>query len=290
MKFAFIHAEKALFPIAPMCRLLGVTRQGYYAYAGRPPPEQRPAEVMLQANVSRIHKQSRGTYGSPRVLAALRASGFPASKRRVERTMRALGLHARPRRRFRTTTKANPAHPTAPNLLNRQFAAGRPNQRWVTDITYIWTDEGWCYLAAILDLFSRRVVGWALDTTLTTSLPLRALDEAIRRRGPTPGLQHHSDRGCQYTSQDYRATLNTLGIEVSMSRKGNCWDNAVAESFFATLKTELIYGRSWSSRVELRAAVFDYIEIFYNRQRLHSTLDYKTPDQLEKEFAAQVAA
>jgi putative transposase len=290
MKFAFIHAEKACFPIAPMCRLLGVSRQGYYAYAGRPPPERRPAEVMLQANVSRIHEQSRGTYGSPRVLAALRASGFPASKRRVERTMRALGLHARPRRRFRTTTKANPAHPTAPNLLNRQFAASRPNQRWVTDITYIWTAEGWCYLAAILDLFSRRVVGWALDTTLTTSLPLRALDHAMRRRAPTLGLQHHSDRGCQYTSQDYRAALSRLGIEVSMSRKGNCWDNAVAESFFATLKTELIYRRSWSSRVELRAAVFDYIEIFYNRQRLHSTLDYKTPDQIEKEYAAQFAA
>jgi putative transposase len=290
MKFAFIHVEKACFPIAPMCRLLGVTRQGYYAYAGRPPPDQRPAEVTLRAKVSRIHEQSRGTYGSPRVLAALRASGFAASKRRVERTMRALGLQARPRRRFRATTKANPAHPVAPNLLNRQFAAGQPNQRWVTDITYIWTDEGWCYLAAILDLFSRRVVGWALDATLTTSLPLRALDEAIRRRAPKPGLQHHSDRGCQYTSQDYRATLNALGIEVSMSRKGNCWDNAVAESFFATFKTELIYRRSWSSRIELRAAVFDYIEIFYNRQRLHSTLDYKTPDQLEKEYAAQFAA
>lgn len=290
MKFAFIHAEKASFPIAPMCRLLGVTRQGYYAYAGRPPPERRPAELTLRAKVATIHEQSRGTYGSPRVLATLRASGFPASKRRVERTMRALGLQARPRGRFRTTTKANPKHPAAPNLLNRQFAATRPNQRWVTDITYIWTGEGWCYLAAILDLFSRRVVGWALDATLNTSLPLRALDEAIRRRAPTKSLQHHSDRGCQYTSQDYRAKLNALGIEVSMSRKGNCWDNAVAESFFATLKTELIYGHAWSSRMELRAAVFDYIEVFYNRQRLHSTLDYKTPDQLEKEHAALFAA
>ena len=178
----------------------------------------------------------------------------------------------------------------APNLLNRQFAASRPNERWVTDITYIWTNEGWCYLAAILDLFSRRVVGWALDATLNTSLPLRALDEAIRRRAPTQGLQHHSDRGCQYTSHDYRAKLAELGIEVSMSRKGNCWDNAVAESFFATLKTELIYGRSWNSRTDVRNAVFEYIEIFYNRQRLHSTLDYKTPDQLEKEHAAQFAA
>lgn len=290
MKFAFIHAEKAFFPIAPMCRLLEVTRQGYYAYANRPSPERRPAEVTLRAEVARVHAQSRGTYGSPRVLAALRASGFPASKRRVERSMRALGLQARPRGRFRTTTKANPKHPVAPNLLNRQFAASRPNERWVTDITYIWTGEGWCYLAAILDLFSRRVVGWALDATLNTSLPLRALDEAVRRRAPTAGLQHHSDRGCQYTSQEYQAKLNALGIEVSMSRKANCWDNAVAESFFATLKTELIYGRSWTSRIELRAAVFEYIEVFYNRQRLHSTLDYKTPHQLEKEHAAQFAA
>jgi putative transposase len=291
MKFAFIDKEKAFFPIAPMCRLLGVTRQGFYSYAKRPPPERRPREVALRAEVSRIHEKSRGTYGSPRVLAELRASGFPASKRRVERTMRGMGLRARPRGRFRTTTKANPKHPVAPNLLNRQFAASRPNERWVTDITYIWTNEGWCYLAAILDLFSRRVVGWALEATLNTSLPLRALDEAIRRRAPTPGrLQHHSDRGCQYTSQDYRDALTELGIEVSMSRKGNCWDNAVAESFFATFKTELIYGRSWNSRSEVRSAVFEYIEVFYNRQRLHSTLDYKTPDQLEKEHAAQFAA
>jgi putative transposase len=290
MKFAFIHAEKAYFPIAPMCRLFGVTRQGYYAYAGRPPPEQRPAEVALRSEISRIHKESRGTYGSPRTLASLRAAGFPASKRRVERTMRGLGLQGRQRRRFRTTTKSNPAHPVAPNLLSRQFSATRPNERWVTDITYIWTDEGWCYLAAILDLFSRRIVGWALDATLNTSLPLRALDAAISRRAPRAGLQHHSDRGCQYTSQDYRKALSDLGIEVSMSRKGNCWDNAVAESFFATLKVEMIYRKSWTSRIELRAAVFDYIEVFYNRQRLHSTLGYKTPNQLEAEYAAQAAA
>jgi transposase InsO family protein len=290
MKFAFIHAEKASFPIAPMCRLLGVTRQGYYAYAGRPPPALRSAEVALSAEVARIHEESRRTYGSPRVLAKLRASGLRVSKKRVERSMRAQGLQARPRGRFRTTTKANLKHSAAPNLLNRQFAASRPNERWVTDITYVWTAEGWCYLAAILDLFSRRIVGWALDATLTTALPLRALDEAIRRRAPKPGLLHHSDRGCQYTSHDYRATLSDLGIQVSMSRKGNCWDNAVAESFFATLKTELVHERPWGSRVELRAAVFDYIEIFYNRQRLHSTLDYKTPDQVEKDHAAQFAA
>ena len=268
----------------------GVTRQGYYSYAKRPPPQRRPAEVTLRAEVSRIHEKSRGTYGSPRVLAVLRASGFPASKRRVERTMRSLGLQARPRGRFRTTTKANPKHPVAPNLLNRQFAASRPNERWVTDITYIWTNEGWCYLAAILDLFSRRVVGWALDATLNTSLPLRALDEAIRRRAPTPGLQHHSDRGCQYTSHDYRAKLAELGIEVSMSRKGNCWDNAVAESYFATLKKELVHARPWRNALELRDALFDYIDGFYNTRRLHSSLAFQAPLEAEKQYLAALAA
>jgi transposase InsO family protein len=175
-------------------------------------------------------------------------------------------------------------------VLDRNFGASRPNQRWVTDITYVWTAEGWCYLAAILDLFSRSVVGWALDATLSTSLPLEALNRAVRRRRPAAGLMHHSDRGCQYTSAEYRGALAELGITVSMSRKGNCWDNAVAESFFATLKTELVYGRVWQSREELRRAVFEYIEVFYNRQRLHSAIDYRTPAQAESDFALGKAA
>ena len=286
MKFAFIHAEKASFPIAPMCRLLGVTRQGYYAYAGRPPPEQRPAELTLRAEVARVHRESRGTYGSPRTLAALRGSGIPASKRRVERTMRALGLQGRQRRRFRTTTKANPARPVAPNLLNRQFAASGPNQRWVTDITYIWTDEGWAYLATILDLYSRRVVGWALSASLSTALPLTALHNALELRRPDSELLHHSDRGCQYTSAEYREELARHGIIVSMSRRGNCWDNAVAESFFSTLKSEALLGRRWTTRLELRATLFEYLETFYNRRRLHSTLAYRTPAEVEAEYEA----
>jgi transposase InsO family protein len=173
--------------------------------------------------------------------------------------------------------------------LDRKFSATAPNQSWVTDITYIWTDEGWCYLAAILDLFSRTVVGWALDTTLSTDLAMRALQSAVERRRPER-LMHHSDRGCQYTSEAYRSALRDAGIEVSMSRKGNCWDNAVAESFFSTLKNELIHRRHWSTRLELQAAVFDYIEVFYNRKRLHSTLGFKTPAQIETEFAAAQAA
>jgi transposase InsO family protein len=287
MKFAFIAAEKA-FPVSAMCRVLSVTRQGYYAYLKREATK-LPAELELQAQVKQAYAEGRGVYGSPRVLEALRNKGIPASKRRVERTMRALGLQGRKRSRFRVTTKANPTHPVAANVLDRNFTADRPNQRWVTDISYVWTDEGWCYLAVILDLFSRVVVGWALDTTLTTQLPLRALDMAVRRRAPGSALLHHSDRGCQYTSQEYRGALEELGIDVSMSRKGNCWDNAVAESFFATIKAELVYDRRWATRLDLRVAVFDYIEVFYNRQRLHSTLGYKSPTQFETDHAAVAA-
>jgi putative transposase len=290
VKLAFIHVEKAFFPVTALCRLLGVSRQGYYAFASRPPSARLADDKALQEQLRALHAESRGTYGSPRLHAALRAQGVRVGKRRVERALRAMGLHARQRRRYRVTTRANPMHPVAANALARDFSASRPNERWVTDITYVWTDEGWCYLAVLLDLFSRAVVGWALDTTLTTRLPLVALDMAVRRRRPAAGLVHHSDRGCQYTSADYRAELRALGVEVSMSRRGNCWDNAVAESFFATLKTELVYQRSWSRRLELRAAVFDYIEVFYNRRRLHSTLSYKTPAQVESEFALTRAA
>ena len=290
MRFAFIHAEKASFPVAALCRLLGVTRQGYYAYAGRPPSPRVADDKALQERLRTLHAESRNTYGSPRLQAALRAEGVHVGKRRVERALLALGLQARPRRRYRITTRANPAHGVAANTLARRFEATRPDERWVTDITYVWTDEGWCYLAVLLDLYSRAVVGWALDATLSTRLPLAALDMALRRRKPKAGLLHHSDRGCQYTSADYRAELQARGVEVSMSRKGNCWDNAVAESFFSTLKTELVHRHSWSSRLALRAEVFDYIEMFYNRQRLHSTLNYKTPAQVESTYALARAA
>jgi len=290
MRFAFVHVEKACFPVAALCRVVGVTRQGYYAYAKRKPRERTLSEGHLRERLQALHTESRGTYGSPRLLAALRAEGAHVGKRRVERTMRSLGLAARRRHRFRVTTRANPAHGVVSNTLARRFQASKPNERWVTDISYIWTEEGWCYLAVILDLFSRAVVGWSLDATLTTRLPLAALDMAVKRRHPQRGLLHHSDRGCQYTSNDYVTALHELGIELSMSRRGNCWDNAVAESFFATLKTELIYGHSWATRHHLRAAVFDYVEVFYNRKRLHSTLNYKTPAQIEADYDLARAA
>jgi transposase InsO family protein len=290
MKFAFIHAEKASFPVAVLCRLLGVTRQGYYAFAKRPVSAHADRERGLRERLRVLHAESKGRYGSPRLHAALRREGSKVSKHRIERALRSMGLQGRSPRRWRVTTRANPAHPVVGNSLARDFSASRPNERWVTDISYVWTDEGWCYLAVILDLFSRAVVGWALDTTLSTKLPLAALEMAIQRRRPGPGLLHHSDRGCQYTSVEYRAALAELGVTVSMSRKGNCWDNAVAESFFATLKTELVYRRNWAARFELRAAVFEYIEVFYNRRRLHSSIGYKSPAEHESAYALAAAA
>jgi transposase InsO family protein len=290
MKFGFIHAEKAYFPIAALCRLLGVSRQGYYAYATRPPSARTVSEQLLGAQVQQLFEASEERYGSPRVLRELKASGWAVGKRRVERAMRGLGLTPPMRRRHKVTTRADITHTVAPNELARDFTATRPNERWVTDITYVWTDEGWSYCAAILDLFSRSVVGWAVGASLSTALPLAALDMAIGRRRPGRGLVHHSDRGCQYTSAEYRAQLSTLGVTVSMSRKGNCWDNAVAESFFATLKKELVHRRSWPTRALLRDALFDYIEVFYNRRRLHSTIGYKTPAQAESDYALVCAA
>jgi putative transposase len=285
MKFAFIHAEKASFAVAAMCRLFEVSRQGYYAYVHRPPSARVVAEAALSEQVRQIFAETGETYGSPRVLRELRRRGAKVGKRRVERAMRGMGLTPPTPRRHRTTTQRDPSHPVAPNELARDFTAQRPNERWVTDITYVWTDEGWAYLATILDLFSRSVVGWALSASLSTQLPLDALTTAMRRRRPNAGLLFHSDRGCQYTSAAHRDALVTVGISVSMSRKGNCWDNAVAESFFATLKNELIHRRSWRTRLELRNALFEYIEVFYNRRRLHSSLNYKTPAEVENQYA-----
>jgi len=289
MTFAFIRAEKATFPIAKMCRVFGVTRQGYYAYERALRSPKLAEERELQEHIRELYEEGRGAYGSPRILEGLHRRGFHVGKRRVERAMRALGLFAVSRARHRVTTRANPDHAVEPNRLDRDFTATRPNERWVTDITYVWTDEGWAYLAGILDLFSRAVVGWSLSASLSTELPLDALDVALRRRRPDLGLLHHSDRGCQYTSKQYRDALSSAGIAVSMSRRGNCWDNAVAESFFATLKTELVYRRSWRTRKELRDAVFEYIEVFYNRRRFHSTLGYRTPAEVEAPFLQQAA-
>lgn len=286
MKFACIHAEKASFPIAVLCRIFGVTRQGYYAYVKSLNSSRIAEEAALRTRIATIHAESGGRYGSPKVRHELRRQGSHVSKRRVERIMRGAGIVGTQRRRHATTTRSNPKHPVEANVLDRDFTATRPDQRWVTDITYIWTDEGWAYLAAILDLYSRRVVGWALASSLSTELVLTALNNALVQRAPQRGLLHHSDRGCQYTSGAYRDALAAQGITVSMSRRGNCWDNAVAESFFATLKTELVYRHRWRTRIEVRAALFTYLESFYNRRRLHSALDYRTPAEVEAQYMA----
>lgn len=279
MRFAFIHAalaENDQLDVAHTCDLLEVSRQGYYAYVKRLSSPKLLEEAELALEITEIHAESRGTYGSPRVHAELRRRRRRVAKRRVEHIMRGHGLVGAKKRRTKATTRSNPEHPVADNVL----------ERWVTDITYIATDEGWAYLAAILDLYSRRVVGWALSASLATELPLEALDAALVKRTPLPVLLHHSDRGCQYTSADYRNALAAEGIDVSMSRRGNCWDNAVAESFFSTLKTERISGKRWRTRMQLRDAVFDYIESFYNTRRLHSSLGYRAPAVAEAEFQA----
>ena len=291
MKFAFILARAVAFPVALMCRVLGVSVSGFYAWRKRPEPERAKVDARLAVEVAASHKRSRGRYGSPRIHADLRARGMRVGKKRVERLMREQGLVARRRRRFKKTTDSAHAQPIAPNVLERNFEASAPNEVWVTDVTYVWTDEGWLYLAAIIDLFARRVVGWATSESNDTTLALAALAMASSRRKPARGLVHHSDRGSPYASEDYRRALTHLGMIASMSRKGDCWDNAVAESFFATLKAEVVDDADYATRAAASSSVGDYIESFYNRERRHSHLGYVSPVEYElKTAVASLAA
>jgi len=287
VKFAFISAEKAHAPVSVLCRALEVTRSGFYAWQDRDPSEQQIDDAKLGVEIAAIHKASGETYGSPRILTELQAKGLQVSRKRVARLMRELGIRSRRKRRFKATTDSGHQLPVAENVLDRKFEVDAPNVAWVTDITYVWTDEGWLYLAAILDLFSRRVVGLAMSERIDRALALEALSVAVGRRTPDPGLLHHSDRGSQYASNDYQGALAEQGIVSSMSRKGNCWDNAVAESFFATLKTECIHGRRFATRAEAREAIFHFVEIFYNRTRRHSTLGYVSPMEFEMKFVEE---
>ena len=284
MKCAFIQAEKATFPVTVLCRVLGVSRAGFYAAQRRPAPPRVTADARLAVQIAAIHRASRRCYGSPRVHAELRARGQSTSRKRVARLMRTAGLAARRRRAFRVTTQSRHTHPVAPNRLARQFTAPVPDRVWVTDITYLATVEGWLYLAVVVDLFSRRVVGWATSDRLGEGVALEALGMGLARRRPPPGLLHHSDRGSQYASAEYRAVLAGHGMERSMSGVGSCWDNAVAESFFATLKVELDHDGAWRTRAEAHRAVFDYIELFYNGERRHSTLGYLSPSAFERQW------
>ena len=282
MRFRFIEDHRADYPVMIMCGALEVSPAGYYAWRSRPESQRSTANRDLLDHIARVHRDTRGRYGSPRIHVELKAQGRGASRGRIERLMRRHGIRAimaRPRR-VRTTDSRHD-HPIAPNLLNRNFSAAAPNQVWLTDITCVETDQGWLYLAAVMDLYSRRIVGWAMDDHLRTELPLAALNMAISTRKPGANLIHHSDRGVQYASTDYRAALWAAGIQASMSRRADCYDNAPMESFFHTLKTEQVYHQQYATRDQAKSDIFAYIEGFYNRTRRHSSIGYKTPIQIE---------
>jgi putative transposase len=281
VRFRFVEAEKALYPIRLMCRCLAVSRSGYYAWRKRPRSARVKQDARLRVEIAASHSASRRTYGSPRILRDLREEGHCVSRKRVARLMRELGLEGRRKRRFRATTDSKHRFSVAPNVLMRDFDVEAPNTAWVTDITYLATLEGWLYLAVILDLFSRRVVGYAMSERIDRALVLEALRKALVQRPGTRDLIHHSDRGSQYASHDYRDALDQAGITCSMSRRGDCWDNAVAESFFGTLKMELLYELPLQTRSATHSAVADYIEAFYNVRRRHSSLDYRSPVEFE---------
>ena len=286
--FELVDAEKANYPVEVLCCVLEVSRSGFYAWKKRPPSARSKADALLVVDIAATHGRSKRRYGSPRVHRALRKKGVRVSKKRVERLMREQGIVARQKRRFRRTTDSNHTNPIAPNLLARNFEPEAPNVAWVGDVTYIETDEGWAYLAVLLDLFSRRVVGWAISAINDTELALAAFRRAVDgRRVVLAGLMHHTDRGSPYASAEYRAALEKHGMVASMSRTGDCWDNAVAESFFATLRVELVDDAWYPTRDTAKYSIGEYVENFYNPERLHSHLDYVSP--IEFELKVQVA-
>ena len=286
MRYVFIRDYRGVFPVGLMCRTLEVGSSGFYAWLKRPDsPRNRDNRRLLMA-IKVAHQKSRKTYGRPRIHAELNASGHACGRHRVARLMRQHGIVSKHRRKFRVTTNSVHSYPVAENLLQRQFDVAGPGQCWVSDITYIPTREGWLYLAATLDLFHRKVIGWAMGRWITRQLATDALKMAIKKGCLKSGLIHHSDRGVQYASNEFQALLKAHAIQCSMSRKGDCWDNAVAESFFHTLKVELIHGKFYNTRQEAKTAICDYIEVFYNRQRRHSYLGYQSPVDFEKMNAA----
>jgi len=272
------------FPVSIMCEVFSVSRSGYYAWLKRPASKRKQADAELLGKIRIIHRDSDGSYGSPRVHRDLKEHGDTCGENRVARLMREDGLRSKTKRRFKATTDSKHDLPVAPNLLNREFNPEKPNEVYAGDITYIWTAEGWLYLAVVIDLFSRAVVGWAMDKRMTRQLVINALTMAVQRRRPPSGIIFHSDRGSQYASADFQLLLAQYGMRCSMSRKGDCWDNAPVESFFGTLKRELIFHRKYLTRFHARQSIFDYIERFYNRRRRHSTLAYKSPADYEAAY------
>jgi transposase InsO family protein len=282
MKYQFIDTYRSAFAVEKMCRALKISKSGYYAWKIRPQSNRARENEKLDHHIRTTYKKSRGTYGSPRITEALKKQSISCSENRVAKRMRINDIKAKTKKRFKVTTNSKHHHPVAENLLGQNFEAQRPNQVWVSDITYIWTHEGWLYLAVILDLFSRQIVGWAMSNRLGQELVLDAFKQAIWSRRPQSGVIFHSDQGVQYACQAFRDLLHHYKFIQSMSGKGNCYDNAVAESFFHTLKTELIYFENYITRGDAKNSVFEYIEIFYNRDRMHSTLNYYSPVQFEQ--------
>lgn len=277
-----MKAHEHLYPISRMCKVLRVGRSGYYAWRKRKPSAREKANQALTEEIRRMYLKSRCTYGSPRVHAALVREGIGCGRNRVARLMRRAGLAGRrPKRRYPRTTQRRPGTIPAPNLLKRDFSAQRPNQKWVTDITYIDTAEGWLYLAPVLDLYGRRIVGWSMADHMESSLVEAALNMAVAQRQPQAGLLHHSDQGSQYTSYDYLSLLHKHNCQISMSGAGNCYDNSAMESFFSTLKTECA-SEQFETLAQARSAIFEFIEVWYNRQRLHSSLGYLSPAEFEQ--------
>lgn len=282
MKFAFIEHSLSEYPVEVSCRVLSVSRSGYYACLNRPASAVENRREQLKGQIALAHAENRGVYGSPRIVRVLRSAGEEVCRNTVAKYMREMELFARKKRRFTPkTTDSRHDHPLAKNRLDRDFSADRPNAKWTTDITYIPTDQGWLYLAGVMDLYSRKIVGWSMAEHMREELVADALKMALARRCPPRGLLHHSDRGVQYACEDYQHLLAENGIIVSMSGKGDCWDNAATESFWSTLKTELVHHEHYTTREQAKASIFEYIEVFYNRKRLHSSLEYVSPETFE---------
>jgi transposase InsO family protein len=282
MRYDFVEAHRGRWPVRLMCRVLRVSPGGYYDWRGRPQSEQAQRREALVVTIEAIHGEVKARYGSPRIHAELVARGEPCCVNTVARLMRQEGIAAKTKRKFRVTTDSNHNRPVAENVLNRQFEPQAPNQAWTADITYVATGEGWLYLAAVEDLYSRRIVGWAMSERIDSRLVVDALEMALAQRLPGEGLVAHSDRGSQYASEHYQGLLTGHGITGSMSRRANCWDNAPMESFFASLKKELTRGEVFATREEARASLFEYIEVFFNRMRRHSSLGYMSPAEYER--------
>ena len=282
MIFSFIEQHHDTWPVTVMCDALGVSPQGFYAWRSRPVSDQQRRRDALLVEIRAVHSEVKERYGSPRIHAELEARGIDCCLNTIAKLMHDNDIRAKTARKFKNTTDSNHSLPVADNLLDRQFDAASPNERWVADITYIPTREGWLYLAAVEDLYSRMVVGWSMAETMTSRLVVDALEMAVQRRLPEEGLLAHSDRGGQYASEHYQRLLGKHGIECSMSGVGQCWDNAPMESFFASLKKELVHHEDYQSRAEARASIFKYIETFYNRKRRHSSLGYLSPVEYEQ--------